>query len=67
MIQLVICADRSSELDRTENCVRAIVAGSEATTSKVLTDFFLDMIPFLGCPAVLIKNTWRELRGIAVI
>ena len=35
--------------------------------SRVLVDFFLDMIPFLGCPTVLIKNTWAELRGISVI
>mmetsp|Transcript_17097 Transcript_17097/g.42403 ORF Transcript_17097/g.42403 Transcript_17097/m.42403 type:complete len:1277 (-) Transcript_17097:665-4495(-) len=60
--------DHGPELDRTEACVRGIIAGSENKhTSRVLVDFFLDMVPFLGCPTILIKNTWAELRGIAVI
>lgn len=57
----------TSDLNRTEVCVNAVVAGCEATTSKILLDFFLERVPFLGCPSVLVKNTWNEVRSIAII
>eukprot|EP00397_Hematodinium_sp_SG-2012_P003834 GEMP01003843.1.p1 GENE.GEMP01003843.1~~GEMP01003843.1.p1 ORF type:complete len:827 (+),score=168.01 GEMP01003843.1:183-2663(+) len=55
------------DLNGTDECVQSIIAGSEATTSKVVFDFFLERIPFLGCPAVLVKNTWNEIRAISII
>jgi len=57
----------TSDLNRTEICVNAVVAGSESTASKILLDFFLERVPFLGCPSVLVKNTWIEVRSIAII
>lgn len=56
-----------NNFDHTENCVREVIAGSEAKTSTLLVDFFLDKIPFLGCPTVLARNAWGELRGISII
>lgn len=65
-------ANRASELLQSHNhdieaAVRSVVAGSEATASVLVVDFFLERIPLLGCPTVLLKNAWANLRSIAVV
>lgn len=47
--------------------VREVVAGSEITVSSLVSNFCLERIPFLGCPTVLLKNTWGNLRSILII
>lgn len=50
-----------------ESAVRSIVAGSEASQSAIVVDFFLERIPLFGCPTVLLKNTWSTLRSVEMI
>jgi hypothetical protein len=50
-----------------EAAVREVVAGSETTVPQLVANFCLERIPFLGCPTVLLKNTWGNLRSILII
>jgi len=65
--------DRANELlgsvpgGEVEAAVREVVAGSERTVSLLVANFCLERIPFLGCPSVLLKNTWGNLRSILII
>jgi len=47
--------------------VREVVAGSERSVSKLVIDFCLERIPVIGCPSVLLKTTWGNLRSILII
>jgi len=64
--------ERAAELlgqhDRdVEAAVREVVAGSERTVSTVVLNFCLERIPVLGCPTVLLRTTWGNLRSILII
>lgn len=64
--------ERAAELlaqhDRdVEAAVREVVAGSERSVSTVVLNFCLERIPVLGCPTVLLKTTWGNLRSIVII
>eukprot|EP00435_Cladocopium_sp_Y103_P020417 s890_g5.t1 len=64
--------ERAAELlaqhDRdVEAAVREVVAGSERSVSTVVLNFCLERIPVLGCPTVLLKTTWGNLRSILII
>lgn len=64
--------ERATELlgqhDRdVEAAVREVVAGSERTVSTVVLNFCLERIPVLGCPTVLLRTTWGNLRSILII
>lgn len=50
-----------------DEAAREVVAGSERTVSSLVSNFCLERIPFLGCPTVLLKNTWGNLRSILII
>jgi len=50
-----------------EHSVQRVIEGSEGSLSQVLLHFFIEQIPFIGCPVVLLKHTWQEIRSIAVI
>lgn len=50
-----------------ESAVSEVVAGSEITVPLLVANFCLERIPFLGCPTVLLKNTWGNLRSILII
>ena len=64
--------ERSAELlaqhERHVECaVREVVAGSERSVSTVVLNFCLERIPVLGCPTVLLRTTWGNLRSILII
>ncbi|CAK9054408.1 Hypothetical protein SCF082_LOCUS29536 [Durusdinium trenchii] len=64
--------ERAAELlaqhDRdVEGAVREVVAGSERSVSTVVLNFCLERIPVLGCPTVLLRTTWGNLRSILII
>eukprot|EP00929_Paragymnodinium_shiwhaense_P074706 TRINITY_DN38238_c0_g3_i1.p1 TRINITY_DN38238_c0_g3~~TRINITY_DN38238_c0_g3_i1.p1 ORF type:complete len:1004 (-),score=218.94 TRINITY_DN38238_c0_g3_i1:111-3122(-) len=46
---------------------REVVAGSERTVSQLVLHFCLERIPVLGCPTVLLRTTWGNLRSIFII
>lgn len=50
-----------------EAAVCEVVAGSERSMSNVALNFCLERIPVLGCPAVLLRTTWGNLRSILII
>eukprot|EP00931_Biecheleriopsis_adriatica_P080258 TRINITY_DN53613_c0_g1_i1.p1 TRINITY_DN53613_c0_g1~~TRINITY_DN53613_c0_g1_i1.p1 ORF type:complete len:847 (-),score=171.10 TRINITY_DN53613_c0_g1_i1:48-2588(-) len=50
-----------------EGAVREVVAGSERSVSHLVLDFCLERIPVLGCPTVLLRTTWGNLRSILII
>lgn len=65
-------ADRAGELlaERgrdVEAAVREVVAGSERTVSAMVLNFCIERIPVLGCPTVLLRTTWGNLRSIFII
>lgn len=65
-------ADRSDELlarngRDVDAAVREVVAGSERTVSLLVLNFCLERIPVLGCPTVLLRTTWGNLRSILII
>eukprot|EP00439_Symbiodinium_sp_Y106_P061597 s887_g9.t1 len=64
--------ERAAELlcqhDReVEAAVREVVAGSERSVSTVVLNFCLERIPVLGCPTVLLRTTWGNLRSILIV
>lgn len=64
--------DRASELlaehsHDVEDAVREVVAGSERTVSMLVLNFCIERIPVLGCPTVLLRTTWGNLRSILII
>jgi len=50
-----------------ESAIHEVIAGSERTVSKLVTDFCIERIPVLGCPTVLLRSTWGNLRSILII
>mmetsp|Transcript_106967 Transcript_106967/g.190191 ORF Transcript_106967/g.190191 Transcript_106967/m.190191 type:complete len:880 (-) Transcript_106967:93-2732(-) len=50
-----------------EAAVKEVVAGSERTVSALVLNFCLERIPVLGCPTVLLRTTWGNLRSILII
>lgn len=50
-----------------EAAVREVVAGSESTVCTQVLHFCLERIPVLGCPTVLLRMTWGNLRSILII
>ncbi|CAE8626989.1 unnamed protein product [Polarella glacialis] len=50
-----------------EAAVREVVAGSERTVSALVLNFCLERIPVLGCPTVLLRTTWGNLRSILIV
>jgi len=50
-----------------ESAVREVVAGSETSVSALVLNFCLERIPILGCPTVLCRMTWGNLRSILII
>lgn len=65
-------ADRAAELlaekgRDLEEAVKEVVAGSERTVSVLVLNFCLERIPILGCPTVLLRTTWGNLRSILII
>eukprot|EP00930_Biecheleria_cincta_P031471 TRINITY_DN21848_c0_g2_i2.p1 TRINITY_DN21848_c0_g2~~TRINITY_DN21848_c0_g2_i2.p1 ORF type:complete len:830 (+),score=150.38 TRINITY_DN21848_c0_g2_i2:76-2565(+) len=50
-----------------EAAVREVVAGSERSVSALVLNFCLERIPVLGCPGVLLRTTWGNLRSILII
>merc|ERR1719183_2569146 len=72
-IGVLSALDRANELlasvpgGDVETVVREVVAGSERKVSLLVTNFCLERIPIVGCPTVLLKNTWSNLRSIFII
>jgi hypothetical protein len=65
-------ADRAEELlvehrRQVEVAAREVVAGSERTVSNLVSNFCLERIPVLGCPTVLLRTTWGNLRSVLII
>eukprot|EP00933_Yihiella_yeosuensis_P080172 TRINITY_DN93581_c0_g1_i1.p1 TRINITY_DN93581_c0_g1~~TRINITY_DN93581_c0_g1_i1.p1 ORF type:complete len:893 (+),score=140.86 TRINITY_DN93581_c0_g1_i1:129-2807(+) len=50
-----------------ESAVREVVAGSERTVSTLVLTFCLERIPVVGCPTVLLRTTWGNMRSILII
>eukprot|EP00927_Polykrikos_kofoidii_P028656 TRINITY_DN24966_c0_g1_i1.p1 TRINITY_DN24966_c0_g1~~TRINITY_DN24966_c0_g1_i1.p1 ORF type:complete len:1086 (-),score=156.91 TRINITY_DN24966_c0_g1_i1:570-3827(-) len=65
-------AERADELlaqhgrDR-DAAAREVVAGSEKSVSRLVLNFCLERIPVLGCPTVLLRGTWGDLRSVLII
>ena len=41
--------------------------GGSLKRSKIIFDFLLRQVPFVGCPAYILTSTWTHVRSVAVI
>jgi hypothetical protein len=47
-----------------------MASGSESgglKRTRIIFEFLLRQVPFIGCPAYILKSTWSHLRSVAVI
>ena len=73
-IGVISASDRASRLiaacQGDTNAAVVMAAGGETGGSKrsrIISDFLIRQVPFVGCPAYILTSTWTHLRAIATI